>query len=102
MLEENTRLFALLSDYRAAQRQAVALGVGGAVVLSVVLALLLSRTIAKPIEAVSGATSRLARETWKPALRSQAGLLASRYVSSLRISIRWLPLWDNSRGSAGP
>ncbi len=59
--EENTRLFTLLSDYRAAQRQAGALGVGGAVALSVMLALLLSRTIAKPIEAVSKATSRLAR-----------------------------------------
>lgn len=61
LLEENTRLFALLSDYRAAQRWAVALGVGGAVLLSAALALLLSRTIAKPIEAVSSATSRLAR-----------------------------------------
>jgi len=58
--EENLRLFTLLSDYRAAQRQAVAVGVGGAVVLSALLALLLSRTIAKPIEAVSGAASRLA------------------------------------------
>ena len=61
LLEENTRLFALLGDYRAAQRRAVALGVGGAVLLSAALALLLSRTIAKPIEAVSRATSRLAR-----------------------------------------
>ena len=58
--EENTRLVELLSDYRAAQRQAVAFGVGGAVLLSVLLALLLSRTIARPIEAVSKAASELA------------------------------------------
>ncbi len=57
---ENTRLFELLSDYRAAQRQAVAVGVGGAVLASVLLALLLSRTIARPIEAVSSAASQLA------------------------------------------
>ena len=57
---ENTRLFSLLSDYRAAQRQAVIVGVGGAVLVSVLLALLLSRTIARPIEAVSRAASRLA------------------------------------------
>ena len=58
--EENSRLFSLLSDYRAAQRQAVIVGVGGAVLISVLLALLLSRTIARPIEAVSNAASRLA------------------------------------------
>lgn len=37
------------------------MGVGGAVMLSALLALLLSRTIAKPIEAVSEAAARLAR-----------------------------------------
>ena len=58
--EENSRLFSLLNDYRAAQRQAVIVGVGGAVLMSVLLALLLSRTIARPIEAVSNAASRLA------------------------------------------
>ena len=58
--EENTRLISLLSDYRTAQRQAVIVGVGGAVLASVLLALLLSRTIARPIEAVSDAASRLA------------------------------------------
>ena len=57
---ENTRLLSVLSDYRAAQRQAVLVGVGGAVLVSVLLALLLSRTIARPIEAVSNAASRLA------------------------------------------
>lgn len=90
LLEENTRLFALLSDYRAAQRQAVALGVGGAVLLSAVLALLLSRTIAKPIEAVSKATSRLAQGDLET--RVTLSGRAPRYVSSPRISIRWPPL----------
>jgi two-component system, OmpR family, sensor histidine kinase BaeS len=59
--EENTRLFDLFRDYRIAQQRAVYLGIAGAVLLAVVLAVWLSRGIAKPIEAVSTASSKLAQ-----------------------------------------
>jgi two-component system, OmpR family, sensor histidine kinase BaeS len=59
--EENTRLFDLFRDYRVAQERAVYFGVAGAVLLAVILALWLSRGIAKPIEAVSTASSKLAK-----------------------------------------
>lgn len=59
--EENTRLFELFRDYRVAQERAVYLGIAGAVLLAVLLAIWLSRGIAKPIEAVSSASSKLAK-----------------------------------------
>ena len=58
--EENTRLFELFRDYRVAQRRAVYFGIAGAMLLAIVLAIWLSRGIAKPIEAVSDASSKLA------------------------------------------
>jgi two-component system, OmpR family, sensor histidine kinase BaeS len=58
--EENTRLFDLFRDYRVAQRRAIGFGIVGAVLLAVLLAVWLSRGIAKPIEAVSQASSKLA------------------------------------------
>jgi two-component system, OmpR family, sensor histidine kinase BaeS len=59
--EENTRLFTLFRDYRVAQQRAVYFGITGAVLLAIVLAVWLSRGIAKPIEAVSDASSKLAQ-----------------------------------------
>jgi two-component system sensor histidine kinase BaeS len=58
--EENSRLFALLSDFRATLQLAAAGGTAVALLLSIALALWLSRSIARPIEAVSAAASRLA------------------------------------------
>jgi two-component system, OmpR family, sensor histidine kinase BaeS len=59
--EENTRLFELFRDYRVAQERAVYFGIVGAILLAVLFAIWLSRGIAKPIEAVSSASSKLAR-----------------------------------------
>jgi two-component system, OmpR family, sensor histidine kinase BaeS len=56
---ENERLFDLFSDYRRAQRQTIIFGSLAAVLLAVGLALWLTRSIAKPIEAVSKAASNL-------------------------------------------
>jgi two-component system, OmpR family, sensor histidine kinase BaeS len=56
---ENERLFDLFSDYRRAQRQTIIFGSLAAVLLAVALALWLTRSIAKPIEAVSKAASTL-------------------------------------------
>jgi two-component system, OmpR family, sensor histidine kinase BaeS len=59
--EENTRLFTLFRDYRVAQERAVFFGIAGALLLAVLLAIWLSRGIAKPVEAVSDAASKLAK-----------------------------------------
>jgi two-component system, OmpR family, sensor histidine kinase BaeS len=59
--EENERLFALFATYRQAQQRAVLAGSVVALCLAVGLALWLTRSIAKPIEAVSKAASGLAR-----------------------------------------
>lgn len=59
--EENLRLFTLFGDFRAAQRRAVLTGVALALLVCAALALWLSRSIARPLEAVSRAASRLAR-----------------------------------------
>lgn len=59
--EENERLFALFTTYREAQQRAVLFGSGVALLLAVALALSLTRSIAKPIEAVSKAASGLAK-----------------------------------------
>lgn len=61
---ENARLFALLADFRATQRTAVLVGVALALLVGAVLAWWLSRSIARPIEAVSQASSRLALGEW--------------------------------------
>lgn len=58
--EENLRLFTLFGDLRAAQRRAVVSGVAIALFICAVLALWLSRSIARPLEAVSSAASALA------------------------------------------
>jgi two-component system sensor histidine kinase BaeS len=58
--EESERLFNFVRDYRQTQRQAIFWGSIGAGLLAVGLALWLSRSIAKPIEAVSQAASKLA------------------------------------------
>jgi two-component system sensor histidine kinase BaeS len=58
--EENERLFNFVRDYRQTQRQAIMWGLIGSGLLAVLLALWLSRSIAKPIEAVSRAASSLA------------------------------------------
>ncbi len=58
--EENERLFELFTTYRNAQQRAVILGSLVALLLAVGLALWLTRSIAKPIEAVSKAVSSLA------------------------------------------
>ena len=58
--QENERLFNFVRDYRQTQRQAIIWGLVGAGLLAVLLALWLSRSIAKPIEAVSKAASSLA------------------------------------------
>jgi two-component system, OmpR family, sensor histidine kinase BaeS len=57
--QENDRLFTLLSNYRNAQRNAILFGSLSAVLLAVALALWLTRSIAKPIEAVSRAAASL-------------------------------------------
>jgi two-component system, OmpR family, sensor histidine kinase BaeS len=57
---ENARLFALLADFRATQRNAVFVGVAFALLVGAGLAWWLSRSIARPIEAVSRASSRVA------------------------------------------
>jgi two-component system, OmpR family, sensor histidine kinase BaeS len=57
--EENERLFNLFSDYRRTQRRAIIFGSLVAGLLAVGLALWLTRSIAKPIEAVSKAASDL-------------------------------------------
>lgn len=61
LTQENNRLFTLFRDYRLAQQRAVFFGISGAVLLAVVLAVWLSRGIAKPVEAVSKAASTLAK-----------------------------------------
>lgn len=57
---ENQRLFTLFSDMRAMQRRAVLVGIAVALLLCTAIALWISRTIARPLEAVSHAASRLA------------------------------------------
>ena len=59
--EDASRLFTLLSDYRAAQRRSILGGLAAALVLGVALALWLARSIATPIEAVSKAAQRLSQ-----------------------------------------
>ena len=59
--EENQRLFTLFGDLRAMQRRAGFIGVTLALVLCTALALWISRTIARPLEAVSRASSEVAR-----------------------------------------
>jgi two-component system, OmpR family, sensor histidine kinase BaeS len=59
--EENERLFELFATYRQAQQRAVLAGSVVALCLAVALALWLTRSIAKPIEAVSRAASGLAK-----------------------------------------
>ncbi len=59
--QENERLFELFATYRTAQQRAVILGSLVALLLAVALALWLTRSIAKPIEAVSKAASGLAK-----------------------------------------
>jgi two-component system, OmpR family, sensor histidine kinase BaeS len=54
------RLFAFVSDSRAARREAIFLAVGVALLVGVALALWLSRGIARPLAAVSVATTELA------------------------------------------
>jgi two-component system, OmpR family, sensor histidine kinase BaeS len=56
---ENERLFDLFRDYRDTQRQALLFGSLAALLLAIGLALWLTRSIAKPIEAVSWAASSL-------------------------------------------
>lgn len=58
--DEAERLFVLVGDLRAGLRQSAWIGAGVALLLGVVLALTLSRSVAKPIEAVSRAASDLA------------------------------------------
>jgi len=58
--EDASRLFDLFSDYRAAQRRGILGGLAVASLLGILLALWLSRSIAKPIEAVSEAAQGLA------------------------------------------
>lgn len=57
---EVLRLFTLIGDFRAAQRRATIIGVALAILVTAILALWLSRSIARPLEAVSRAASRLA------------------------------------------
>ncbi len=57
---ENARLFALLADFRATQRSAVLIGVAVALLVGAALSWWLSRSIARPIEAVSRASARVA------------------------------------------
>lgn len=59
--QDVARLFVLLGDFRTAQRRAVLGGIAVALVLCVALAWWLSRTIARPLEAVSDGASQLAR-----------------------------------------
>jgi two-component system, OmpR family, sensor histidine kinase BaeS len=59
--EENERLFELFAAYRRAQQRAVIFGSGVASLLAALLALWLTRSIARPIEAVSKAASGLAK-----------------------------------------
>jgi signal transduction histidine kinase len=59
--QEVARLFVLLGDFRTAQRRAVIGGVAVALVVCLALAWWLSRTIARPLEAVSDGASQLAR-----------------------------------------
>lgn len=59
-LEEAARLFDFLAAYRAAQRRGIVLGLALASLLGLALALWLSRSIARPIEAVAEAARRLA------------------------------------------
>jgi len=54
------RLFAFVSDSRAARRDAIAIAVALSLAVGAVLAAALSRSIARPIAAVSAATSELA------------------------------------------
>jgi two-component system, OmpR family, sensor histidine kinase BaeS len=54
------RLFAFVSDSRAARREAIAIAVGLSLAVGAALAVALSRSIARPIAAVSAATSELA------------------------------------------
>lgn len=58
--EQNARLLVLLSDVRATQRRGMVLGVGFSVLLCLAVAARSARGIAAPIEAVTGAASRLA------------------------------------------
>lgn len=59
--QEVARLFLLLEDFRTAQRRAVIGGIMVALIVCLALAWWLSRTIARPLEAVSGGASQLAR-----------------------------------------
>lgn len=59
--QEVARLFVLLGDFRTAQRRAVFGGVAVALVVCLALAWWLSRTIARPLEAVSDGAFQLAR-----------------------------------------
>ena len=59
--QEVARLFLLLEDFRTAQRRAVIGGVAVALIMCLALAWWLSRTIARPLEAVSDGASQLAR-----------------------------------------
>lgn len=59
--QEVVRLFVLLGDFRTAQRRAVFVGVAIALVVCLAFAWWLSRTIARPLEAVSEGASQLAR-----------------------------------------
>ena len=60
LVQEVSRLFTLLGDYRDAQRRTVLFGSALALLLATLLALWLARGIARPIEAVSAAASELA------------------------------------------
>lgn len=59
--DENNRLLKLLRNYRNAQQRGILFGFMGATVVCIILALWLSRSIAKPIEKVSLAAHKVAQ-----------------------------------------
>jgi two-component system, OmpR family, sensor histidine kinase BaeS len=81
--EENAMLYALLTDSRAAQRRAVTIGVLVALGVSVALAYVLSRGIARPIESVSAAAARLGGGALQTRVRLDPSVLAPQEARTL-------------------